>query len=408
MLTRRAILATTGAALYGRHPAFAQQRQPTIRIGVLNDKSSTYRDNGGPGSVACVRQAVAEYAGQAGLNVEVIVGDHQNKPDIGLSIARQWFDQGVDAVADIQGSGIALAINDLVRERDKVMLAFNVGVSLTTKNCTPNTVQWAYDTYMLTKVAGTAVGRDGGTSWYFIRADYAFGKALQDDATTFVIKAGGNVVGGIAMPFPSTDFSSALLQAQTSRAKVVALANGGDDLVNCVKQAAEFGLTRGGQRLVALLTFINNVHSLGLPAAQGLLLTESFYWDMNDRTRAFSKRVVSSGFDPNARPNMSQAANYSGTLQYLKAVTSLGTTEAKRSGSAVVARMKSFPCEDDAFGATSIREDGRAMNPAYLFEVKRPTDSHGPWDYYKLIATMPAEEAFRPLAEGGCPFVKSP
>src|SRR6185437_14945480 len=235
-------------------------------------------DNGGPGSVACVRQAVAEYAGQAGLNVEVIVGDHQNKPDIGLSIARQWFDQGVDAVADIQGSGIALAINDLVRERDKVMLAFNVGVSLTTKNCTPNTVQWAYDTYMLTKVAGTAVGRDGGTSWYFIRADYAFGKALQDDATTFVIKAGGNVVGGIAMPFPSTDFSSALLQAQTSRAKVVALANGGDDLVNCVKQAAEFGLTRGGQRLVALLTFINNVHSLGLPAAQGLLLTESFYW----------------------------------------------------------------------------------------------------------------------------------
>ncbi len=405
MLARRAILAATGAALCGARPSLAQPK-PVIRIGVLNDESSTYRDNGGPGSVACVRQAVAEFASHAGLNVEVLVGDHQNKPDIGVSIARQWFDQGVDAIADIQGSGIALAINNLVRERDKVMLAFNVGVSLTTQNCTPNAIQWAYDTYMLTKVAGTAVVRDGGTSWYFIRANYAFGKALQDDATSFVTAAGGTVVGSTAMPFPSTDFSSALLDAQASHAKVVGLANSGDDFVNCVKQASEFGLVHSGQRLVALLTFINNIHALGLQSAQGLLLTESFYWDMNERTRAFTKRVVAGGFDPNARPNMSQAANYSGTIHYLKAVASLGAAEAKKSGAAVVARMKALPGDDDAFGTTSIRADGRVMNAAYLFEVKRPEDSHGPWDYYRLVATVPAEQAFRPLEEGGCPLVK--
>ncbi len=408
MPSRRTVLAGSAAAALGSaRRSFAQPASPTIRIGVLNDQSSTYRDNGGPGSVALVRQAVAEFAGPVGLNVEVLVADHQNKPDVGANIARQWFDQGVDAIADIQGSAIALAINNLVRERDKVMLAFNVGVAdLTGRACTPNTVHWAYDTHMLARSTGTAVVRSGGDTWFFIRADYSFGKALQDDTAAFVMRAGGRVLGSIAMPFPSTDFSSALLQAQASRAKVVGLANGGDDLVNSIKQAGEFGLTRRGQKLVALLTFINNVHALGLQAAQGLVLTETFYWDLNDRTRAFTRRALAAGFGRIGRPNMSQAANYAGTLHYLKAVASLGAAEAKRSGAAVVARMKAMPVEDDVYGRASVREDGRVATPAYLFEVKRPEESRGPWDYYRLVATTAAEEAWRPLNEGGCPFVR--
>jgi branched-chain amino acid transport system substrate-binding protein len=378
-----------------------------LRLGVLNDQSSTYRDNGGIGSVACVRQAVAEFAAAHGLNVEVVTADHQNKPDVGVAIARQWFDQGVDVLLDIQGSAIALALNNLVRERDKVMLASNVGVAeLTGRACTPNTLHWAHDTYMLARSTGTALVRAGGDTWFFIRADYSFGKALQDDATTFVTRAGGKVVGSVAMPFPSADFSAALLQAQASRAKVVGLANAGDDLINCVKQAGEFGLTRRGQRLAALLMFISNVHALGLEAAQGLVLTESFYWDMNERTRAFSERIMASGFPRQTRPNMSQAAAYSATLHYLKAAAALGAAEAKRSGAAAVARMKTMPVEDDAFGGARVREDGRVVSPTYLFEVKRPDESRGAWDYYKLISTISPEDAWRPLAEGGCPLVR--
>lgn len=405
MLTRRAVLAG-GAVMARAWPSFAQMG-PVIRLGVLNDQSSTYRDNGGLGSVACVRQAVAEFAMAHGLAVEIVTADHQNKPDVAVAIARQWFDQGVDVLLDIQGSAIALALNNLVRERDKVMLASNVGVAeLTGRACTPNTLHWAYDTYMLARSTGTAVVRAGGDTWYFIRADYSFGKALQDETTTFVTRAGGRVLGSIAMPFPSADFSAALLQAQASRAKVVGLANAGDDLVNCIKQASEFGLTRRGQRLAALLVFINNVHALGLEAAQGLVLTESFYWDMNDRTRALSERILSSGFNRQSRPNMSQAAAYSATLHYLKAVTAIGATEAKRSGAAAVARMKAMPVEDDAFGGATVREDGRVVSPAYLFEVKRPDESRGPWDYYRPISTVPPEEAWRPLAEGGCLLIR--
>ncbi|MBR0642017.1 ABC transporter substrate-binding protein [Plastoroseomonas hellenica] len=405
MFTRRAVLAG-GATMTATRPSLGQP-QPVIRLGVLNDQSSTYRDNGGVGSVACVRQAVAEFAAANGLTVEIVSADHQNRPDLGVSIARQWFEQGVDVLLDIQGSAIALALNNLVRERDKVMLASNVAVAeLTGRSCTANTVHWAYDTYMLARSTGTAVVRAGGDTWFFIRADYSFGKALQDDATTFVTRAGGRVVGSVAMPFPSSDFSSALLQAQASRAKVVGLANAGDDLVNCIKQAGEFGLTRRGQRMVALLLFINNVHALGLEAAQGLTLTESFYWDLNDRTRALSERVVASGFSRQSKPNMSQAAAYSATLHYLKAVAAIGPAEAKRSGAAVVARMKTMPVEDDAFGGATLREDGRVVSPAYLFEVKRPGESRGAWDYYKLISTVPPEEAWRPLQEGGCGLVR--
>jgi branched-chain amino acid transport system substrate-binding protein len=379
-----------------------------IRLGVLNDQSSNYRDNGGTGSVACVRQAVAEFASAHNLRVEVVTADHQNKPDLAVAIARQWFDQGVDVLLDIQGSAIALALNNLVRERDKVMLASNVGVAeLTGRACTPNTVHWAHDTYMLARSTGTAVVRTGGDTWFFIRADYSFGKALQDDATTFVTRAGGRVVGSVAMPFPSSDFSSALLQAQASRAKIVGLANAGDDLVNCVKQASEFGLTRRGQRVAALLMFINNVNALGLDAAQGLVLTESFYWDMNERTRAVSERFAASGFNRQARPNMSQAASYSATLHYLKAAAAVGAVEAKRSGAAVVARMKTVPVEDDAFGGATVREDGRVVSPTYLFEVKRPDESRGGWDYYKLLSKVAPEDAWRPLTEGGCPLVRA-
>ncbi|MBP0496184.1 ABC transporter substrate-binding protein [Pararoseomonas indoligenes] len=405
-ITKRGLLASSLAM--GSIRASAQGTAPTIRLGILNDQSSTYRDNGGPGSVACVRLAVSELAAKLGLNVEIISADHQNKPDVAAGIARQWLDQGVDALCDIQGSAIALAVNNIVRERDKVMLGFNIGsAEVTGKSCTPNIVHFAYDSYMLARVAGTTLVRDGGDTWFFIRADYTFGRALQDDATVFINRAGGRVIGSVALPFPTTDFASALVQAQGSRAKVIGLANAGDDLVNAVKQAGEFGVTRRGTRLAAMLIFINNVHAIGLRAAQGLVLTETFYWDMNDKTRAFTRRVFDAGFSRNLRPNMSQAACYAGTLHYLKAVASLGAAEAKRSGAAVVARMKQMPMEDDIYGQAAIREDGRAVSPAYLFEVKKPEESKGDWDYYKLLQTVPAEQAWRPLSEGGCSLVRS-
>jgi branched-chain amino acid transport system substrate-binding protein len=404
MLTRRNVLGT-GAALAAIRPSQGQTG-PVLRIGVLGDQSGVYRDQGGAGSQACVRQAVAEYASQNGLNVEVLAADHQNKPDVGLAIARQWFDQGVDVLTDIQGSAIALAVNSLVRDRDKVMLACNVGVSdLTGRACTPNTVHWVYDTQMLTRVAASAMLRQGGDSWFVIRADYAFGRTLFDEVSAMVAKGGGRVIGNVATPFPNTDFSSALLQAQASRAKVVALALSGNDLVNAVKQAGEFGLTRRGQKLAALLTFINNIDALGLSAAQGLAVASSFYWDLNDHTRAFSHRILQSGFNPNLRPNMSQAGTYSAVLHYLKAVKAIGASEAKRSGRAVVERMKAIPVEDDVLGNATIRADGRVVSPAYLFEVKSQAESQGAWDYYKLLATVSPEDAWRPLNEGGCPLI---
>lgn len=405
MITRRAALA--GATLLGTSRAFAQEA-PTIRMGVLNDQTSAYRDNGGLGSVACVKLAAAEMSSQLGIKVEVIAADHQNKPDIAMGIARQWLDQGVDAICDIQNSAIALAVSDLVRQRDKVLLGFNVGTSdLTGKACSPNTTHWAFDSAMLSRTTTSELVRQGADSWFFIRADYAFGKALQDDATAAILKAGGKVAGGIAMPFPSTDFAAALLQAQSSGAKVIGLANAGDDMINCIKQAGEFGITSRGQRLAALLVYINNVHTLGLTAAQGLVLTETFYWDMNNRTRAFTQRAIAAGFDRNLRPNMSQAANYSGTRHYLQAVAQLGAAKAKASGAEVVARMKQMPITDDVYEHATIRADGRVVSPAYLFQVKRPDESKGVWDYYRPVATVAVEQAWRPISEGGCSMVPS-
>ncbi len=408
-LNRRTLLG--GAAALGALPTWQAraQAQNTIRIGVLNDQSGLYRDVGGPSSVACVRQAIADSGVTArGINVEVLVGDHQNRPDVGSNIARQWMDRdGVDVIVDVPTSSVALAVNTAVRERNKVHLNSGAATSdLTGAQCSPNTIHWTYDTYMLAKSTGAAMVRTGGDTWFFLTADYAFGHALERDTTAFVQGAGGRVLGGVRTPFPGTDFSGFLVQAQASRAKVIGLANAGGDTINSIKQAAEFGLTRRGVKLAALLMFISDVNSLGLETAQGLVCTETFYWDLNDRTRAFTRRILPNM--PNQlRPGMGSAGCYSAALHYLKAVADMGVARAKASGVEAVNRMKAMPTDDDAMGQGSIRPDGRRLQPSYLFEVKSPRESRGPWDYYKLLSTTPAEEAFRPLAEGGCSLVRS-
>ncbi|MBR0665229.1 ABC transporter substrate-binding protein [Roseomonas hellenica] len=398
--TRRGLLAA-GAALPMASRGRAQGR-PVLRIGVLNDQSGAYRTNGGPGSVANVRLAVQEIAAVRGLEVEVLVADHQGRPDVGLNAARQWFDRdGVDVVMDFQNSAIALAVAGLAREKDRIAIACNVGASdLTGARCSPNTLHWAYDTQMLARVTGGAQVRAGNDTWFFITADYAFGHALENDTGSFVRAAGGRVLGSVRMPFPGTDFASPLLRAQQSRAKVIGFANAGTDTVNCIKQSAEFGITRRGQKLAGLLLQINDIHALDIETAQGLTLAESFYWDLNDRTRGFARRIGPAM--GGVMPNMSQAACYASVLHYLKTAAEMGVAEAKRSGAATVARMKATPAEDDVFGRSMLREDGRVLHTAYLFEVKAPSESRGPWDYYKLVAAVPPEEAFRPLAEGGC------
>ncbi len=409
-LTRRGVLATgTAAATWGALPLSRARAQAanTIKIGVLGDGSGLYRDLGGPGSTICVRQAVQEFGAQ-GFNVEVIEADHQNRPDVGSTIARQWIDRdGVDMITDGTTSSVALALNQLVREKNKVMLNSGAATSdLTAAPCTANTIHWTYDTWMLANSTGGAMVRAGGDSWFFITADYAFGHALERDTANFVRNAGGRVLGQVRTPFPgTTDFSSFLLQAQASRAKVIGLANAAADTTNCIKQAAEFGLTRRGVKLAGLLVFLSDVHSLGLQTAQGLVLTETFYWDLNDRTRAFTGRVRPRM--PNqAPPTMVQAGCYSATLHYLKAVQQMGVAAAKADGAATVARMKAMAAEDDAFGAGTIRADGRKLHAAYLFEVKAPAESRAPYDYYKLLQTVPANQAFRPLADGGCALAR--
>ncbi len=404
ILNRRTLLATAAAAPLAR-TALAQAG--TIRIGVLNDQSGFYRDISGPTSVACVRQAVEEF-GSKGFQVEVLTGDHQNKPDIGTTIARQWIDRdGVDMIIDVANSGVALAINGVCREKDRVYInSTGATADLTGSACAPTTIHWTYDTWMLAHSTGAAMVKAGGDTWFFITADYAFGTALERDTTNFVQQAGGKVLGSVRHPFPgNTDFSSFLLQAQASRAKVVGICNAGTDTVNTIKQAAEFGLTRSGVKLAGLLVFLNDIHALGLEAAQGLVLTESFYWDLNDRTRAFTQRVLPK--TGGIHPAMSHAGCYAGALHYLKVVADMGVNEAKKSGAATVARMKAMPTDDDAFGAGTIRADGRKLHPVYLFEVKKPSESKAPWDYYKLIATTPADQAFRPLNEGGCSLVRA-
>ncbi|PWC26446.1 ABC transporter substrate-binding protein [Teichococcus aestuarii] len=408
ILPRRHLLAGTGAALLAGRSARAQAKQ-TIRIGVLTDMSGPYRDPTGPGSVACARQAAEEFmAAHPGITVEVLSADHQNRADTGSTIARRWYDQeGVDMILDVPTSSVALAVAGVTRDKDKVFV--NSGAATTDLHgaqCNPNTVHWTYDTYMLAKSTGGALTRAGGDSWYFITADYTFGHHLQRDTTRFVEEAGGKVLGGARYPFPSTtDFSSYLVQAQASRAKIIGLANAGADTVNAVKQAREFGLTRRA-KMATLLMAIADVHGLGLENAQGLLLTESFYWDLNDRTRAFARRVTPKM--PAGLPmGMIHAGCYAGALHYLKAVADLGPEAARRSGRAVVERMKAMPTDDDAFGAGTIRADGRKLHPSYLFEVKSPQESKGPFDYYKLVQTTAAEEAFRPMAEGGCAMTRA-
>jgi branched-chain amino acid transport system substrate-binding protein len=407
-LTRRALLGSALAAS-AVVPRGRAADGPVLRLGVLTDLSGPYRDTAGPGSVACARQAAEEaMAAFPGLRVEVLQADHQNKPDIGAGIARQWFDQdGVDAIIDVPNSGVGLAVAEVARAKDRVFLITGAGsTDLTGTHCAPTSVHWTFDSYMLSRSNGGALVAAGHRTWFFITADYAFGHTLQRDATAFIDKAGGRVVGSVSYPFPATtDFSSFLLQAKAAGAQVLALANAGADTINCIKQAHEFGLTGGGTVIAAMLMFIPDVHALGLATAQGLTLTETFYWDLNDRTRAFTARVRPK-MPEDWRPDMEHAGSYAAPLHYLKAAHDMGAAEAKKSGAATVARMKAMPTDDDAFGPGRIREDGRKLQPAYLFQVKAPGESSGPWDLYKLIATTPAEEAARPLAQGGCSFIK--
>jgi branched-chain amino acid transport system substrate-binding protein len=403
-LSRRTLLGTAAAAT-AVVPTLRRARAQanSIKIGVLNDMSGPYRDTGGPTSVVCVKQAVEEFASK-GFNVEVVSADHQNKPDLGASIASEWYDRdGVDLVIDVPTSSVALAVAGVSKQRSKAYI--NVGAAtsdLTGKACSPTMISWCYDTYMLAKSTGGATVKAGGDSWYFITADYAFGHQLQQDTTSFITAAGGKVLGSSAYPFPqTTDFSSFLLQAQSSGAKVLGFCNAGGDTVASVKQAKEFGIT---MKLATMLMFVTDVHALGLDVAQGLVLTESFYWDLNDRTRNFTDRVKPK--TPNNWPNMIHAGNYSATLHFLKAVSDMGVAEAKKSGIAIIERMKKMPVEDDCFQG-SIRVDGRGMFPAYLFEVKKPSESKGPWDVYNKLITASAEDAFRPLKEGGCYFVNA-
>src|SRR5215469_5204137 len=380
----------------------ASQAETAVKIGVLNDRSSLYADLGGEGSVVAAKMAVEDFnPASKGMKVDVISADHQNKPDVAVSTGREWFDQqGVDMIVDVPNSGVALAVNELVREKNKVFIDSGAATSdLTGAKCSPNTVHWTYDTWALANGTGSAIVKRGGTSWFFITADYAFGAALERDTSNVVKANGGTVVGSVKHPLNTQDFSSFLLQAQSSGAKIIGLANAGGDTINSIKQAAEFGIVQGGQNLAGLLIFLSDVHSLGLKTAQGLIFTEAFYWDLNDQTRAWSDRFFKV---TNRRPTMVQAGVYSGVLHYLKAVDALKNA---KDGKAVVAKMKEMPTDDPLFGKGQIRADGRKLHDVYLFQVKKPEESKGPWDYYKLLATIPADKAFRPLSEGHGPLV---
>ena len=376
------------------------------KIGVLNDMSSLYADIGGPNSVAAANMAVEDSGLRGkGWTIDVISGDHQNKPDVGVNIARQWIDSDkVDVIADTPNSGVALAVNNIVHEKNAILLNSGAATAdLTGKACTPNTISFTYDTYMLANGTGKALTKAGGDSWFFLTADYAFGHALERDTSSVVIANGGKVLGSVKHPLNTSDFSSFLLQAQASKAKVVGLANAGGDTTNAIKQASEFGIVAGGQRLAALLLFISDVHALGLKTAQGLTFTESFYWDLNDQTRAWSKRLMKLS-PKGTMPSMDSAGVYAGVLHYLKALEALGGNP--HDGAKVVAKMKEIPTDDPLFGKGPLRIDGRRIIPAYLFEVKKPEESKYPWDYYKLIATISPEDAAKPLEASECPLVK--
>jgi branched-chain amino acid transport system substrate-binding protein len=402
-LNRRTILAASASAV----PLVRARAQakPVIRIGVMNDQSGPYRDVNGPTSVICAQQAVDEFKA-GGFDVDVINADHQNKPDIAVSLAREWFDnRGVDIVIDIAATSCALALASIVKEKDKIMIACSTASSdVTGKACTPNSMHWVFDTYMEARSTGGAMVKAGGDSWYFITPNYAFGEATQRDTTKFVEAAGGRVMGSQLYPFPeTTDFSSYLVKAMSSGAKILGICGAGSDLINIIKQAHEFALNKT-MNIAAMVAYTTDMRSVGIELAAGTRLSETYYWDLNDRTRAFQKRI-----QPRVKlwPNMAQAGVYSCTMHYLKAVQAMGAAEAKRSGAATVARMKAMPADDDCFGPGRIREDGRKIHPAYLFEVKKPSESKHEWDLYKLIGKTPAEEAFRPLSDNACPIVKA-
>ena len=400
---QRSLLALAVAGALTAGAAQAQISDNVIKIGVLSDMSSLYTDLAGAGSVVAAKMAVEDSGiEKRGIKVEIVSADHQNKPDVGSAIARRWYDEEhVDVIVDVPNSGVALAVSEITKEKGKAFLASGPGTSdLTGKACSPNTIHWSYDTWMLANGTGTAMTKSGGDSWFFITADYAFGQALERDTTAAVKAAGGKVLGDVKVPLNNEDFSSFLLQAQASKAKVIGLANAGGDTTNSIKQAAEFGIVKGGQKLAGLLVFITDVHALGLPTAQGLTLTETFYWDHDDKTRAFAKRFAPQ--DKGIYPTMVHAGVYASLLHYFKAVEALKSDD----GTKVIAKMKELPTDDPLFGKGSIRIDGRKIHPAYLFEVKKPSESKGPWDYYKLVATIPANEAFRPLKDGGCSLVK--
>ncbi|HWH38197.1 MAG TPA: ABC transporter substrate-binding protein, partial [Usitatibacter sp.] len=375
----------------------------TIKIGVLNDQSGLYADLAGQGSVTAAKMAVEDFkAKEKGLNVEVVSGDHQNKPDVGTQLAGRWYDtDGVDVIVDVPTSSVALAVSEVTRQKGKVFINSGAASSdLTGAKCSPNTVHWTYDTWMLAHGTGGAMVKQGGDTWFFLTADYAFGHALERDTSEVVKAAGGKVLGAVRHPLNTQDFSSFLLQAQASKAKVIGLANAGGDTINSIKQAAEFGITKGGQRIAGLLVFSSDVHGIGLEKAQGLVVTETFYWDLNDQTRAWSKRFAAA--NGGKYPTMVHAGVYAGVLHYLKAVAALKSDD----GTKVVEEMKKLPTDDPLFGKGMIRVDGRKIHPAYLFEVKKPSESKGPYDYYKTLATIPADQAFRPLKDGGCSLVK--
>jgi branched-chain amino acid transport system substrate-binding protein len=391
------------AAILACGGAYAQQ--VTVKIGVLSDMSSLYSDIGGAGSVAAAKLAIADFTkANPDVKVELISGDHQNKPDIGSQIANQWYDvDKVDLIIDTPNSGVALAVSQITATKNKLFIVSGAAASdLTGPKCNANTIHWTYDTWMLANGTGKALVKTGGDTWFFLTADYAFGHALERDTMAAVENAGGKVLGKVRHPINTNDFSSFLLQAQSSKAKIIGLANAGGDTINSIKQGAEFGIVKGGQKFAGLLVFASDVNALGLQTAQGLTLTETWYWDMNDANRAWTKRWQAERGAAGKFPTMVQAGVYSGLTHYLKAVAAL---KSAADGKAVVAKMKEMPTDDPLFGKGTIRADGRKVHPAYLLEVKAPSESKYPGDFYNVRATIPADEAFRPLKEGNCPLV---
>ncbi len=385
--------------------AHAEISDNVVRIGVLNDISGIFQDTNGMGSVEAARMAAEDFNGGAkNIKVEIVYADHQNKADVGSAIVRKWLDvDKVDAVVDVPNSAVGLTVNSLLRDSRMTFLASSTASSdLTGKACSPNTIQWVNDAWATGNTTAAAMMQRGGTDWYFLTVNYALGQGIEAEATSYIEKHGGRVLGSSRHPLGTSDFASLLLQAQNSKAKVIGLANAGGDAINAVKQAAEFGIQQGGQTMVAFLLFINDVHGMGLKVAQGLLLTEAFYWDMSDDTRAFAKRFAMRPGMNGKMPSGNQAGVYASTLAYLNAVAATGSDDARDA----VPEMKKFKGKDKLFGDVAIRQDGRVIHPIYLFEIKKPEESKYPYDYYKLVSTIPADQAFRPLSEGGCPMIK--